>query len=63
MYRHLSLDIEDHVAVADSDDSTPTPWSIQRAIERFFEPERRELKCEKCEQGASATQTLRILSW
>jgi hypothetical protein len=60
MYRHLSLDIEDHVPKADG---TPTPWSIQRAMERFFEPEKRELKCEKCDEGVSATQTLRILSW
>lgn len=63
MYRHLSVVIEDHERNGDDDDNaTPSSWSIQRALERFFEPEKREIKCEKCKEGTSATQTMRIIS-
>jgi uncharacterized UBP type Zn finger protein len=55
MYRHLSLDVgEDH-----KDDV----WTVQRGLELFFQPEKRELKCEKCTAGTTATQTIEIISW
>jgi ubiquitin C-terminal hydrolase len=31
-------------------------------LESFFHPEDREVKCEKCDEGQIATQTLKILS-
>ena len=53
-YRYLSVDI-------DSSDPAQQP-TVQGCVEQFFQPEDRELKCEKCEEGTAATQTLQILS-
>ena len=55
MYRHLSVDV--------GDDSEHDPWTVERSLKQFFQPEKRELKCEKCESGETATQTLYIISW
>lgn len=55
MYRHLSVDV--------GDDSEHDPWTVERSLQQFFQPEKRELKCEKCESGETATQTLEIISW
>jgi hypothetical protein len=55
MYRHLSVDV--------GEDSEHDPWTVERSLQQFFQPEKRELKCEKCESGETATQTLEIISW
>jgi len=56
MYRYLSLDIHDE-RLGHSLNTT-----VERCLGKFFEPEDREIKCEKCEEGIEATQTLRVLS-
>jgi uncharacterized UBP type Zn finger protein len=56
MYRYLSVDIG---TTYSEDTAKPT---VERCLESFFEPEDREIKCEMCEDGIEATQTLRILS-
>uniref|UniRef100_A0A7S4J8P6 Ubiquitin carboxyl-terminal hydrolase n=1 Tax=Odontella aurita TaxID=265563 RepID=A0A7S4J8P6_9STRA len=53
LYRHLSLDVGDEHA---------TNWTVEAGLRMFFRPERREIKCEKCEDGTSATQKMEILS-
>ena len=35
--------------------------SIDQSLAAFFEPETREIKCEKCEDGTHVTQTMKIL--
>ena len=55
MYRHLSVDVEE-------DTAGPGVWTASRGLARFFQSERRELKCEKCDAGTTATQTSEILS-
>lgn len=55
MYRHLSLDIM-------SDDGNKTAC-IPVSLNQFFQPEIREIRCEKCSEGTHASQSLRILSW
>lgn len=57
MYRHLSVD------VGEEDPANPGEWTAARGLAQFFRPERRELKCEKCAAGTTATQTNEILSW
>lgn len=57
MYRYLSLDIAD-----DSKDSSGQKRTVETCLDHFFQPEDRELNCEKCEDGTEATQTMRILS-
>ena len=52
LYRHLSIDVG-------GDDGT---WSIAQGLSLFFEPEKREVKCEKCSEGKTATQTMKIIS-
>jgi len=54
MYRHLSVDV--------GEDSELDKCTVQRSLARFFQPERRELKCEKCGSGRTATQTMEITS-
>ena len=56
MYRYLSLDI------GCNDQESSTKPTVERCLESFFKPEDREIKCEKCEDGVEATQTLRVLS-
>lgn len=55
MYRHLSVDV--------GEDTELEKWSVERSLQQFFQPEKRELKCEKCDSGRTATQTMNITSW
>ena len=55
MYRHLSVDV--------GIDSDIDKCTVQRSLQQFFQPEMRELKCEKCDAGKTATQTMEIISW
>ena len=54
LYRHLSVDV--------GEDTNEEGWSVERSLEQFFQDEERELKCEKCETGTTATQTMEIIS-
>ena len=54
LYRHLSVDIGKN-----KDDE---PWTVDQGLDQFFQPEQREIKCEKCEDGLSATQTITVKS-
>jgi ubiquitin C-terminal hydrolase len=49
MYRYLSVDIPS------------SSCTVQECLETFFQPEDREIKCEKCKEGKVATQTLKVL--
>jgi uncharacterized UBP type Zn finger protein len=64
MYRYLSIDITDNEASPlDVDDDSPPPkHTVEKCLAQFFRPEAREVKCEKCEEGQEATQTMTILS-
>ena len=55
MYRHLSVDIGE-------DKESEKPWSVEQSLQQFFQPEQRELKCEKCDEGKTATQKIEIIS-
>ncbi len=57
MYRHLSLDVG-----TSKDGNEPSLWTIEKGLEQFFRLEKRDIKCEKCENGKSAMQTMSILS-
>jgi hypothetical protein len=59
MYRHLSIDIVADNPGAIEETSVAT---IKKGLAAFFSAEIRELKCEKCDVGTHAEQTLRILS-
>jgi len=72
MYRHLSIDIVSDKEVDDSKSSSDAPStpprktaiskaSVESSLAHFFQPEVREIKCEKCEEGTHAEQTLHIL--
>lgn len=52
MHRCLSVDI-----VQDPESGEA---SIASSVKQFFEPELREIKCEKCEDGTHANQSLSI---
>eukprot|EP00571_Detonula_confervacea_P004325 CAMPEP_0172320450 /NCGR_PEP_ID=MMETSP1058-20130122/40638_1 /TAXON_ID=83371 /ORGANISM="Detonula confervacea, Strain CCMP 353" /LENGTH=1122 /DNA_ID=CAMNT_0013035725 /DNA_START=84 /DNA_END=3449 /DNA_ORIENTATION=- len=54
MYRHLSVDV--------GEDSDLEKWTVERSLKQFFQPEKREIKCEKCDSGKTATQTMEIIS-
>ena len=54
MYRHLSVDV--------GEDSELDAWTVERSLKQFFQPEKREVKCEKCQSGTTATQTMEVLS-
>jgi len=54
MYRHLSVDV--------GEDSELDKCTVERSLKQFFQPEKRELKCEKCDSGKTATQTMEIIS-
>ena len=53
-YRHLSIDVRE--------DDDGESWGAKRSLEHFFQEEDREVKCEKCADGTSATQTIQIIS-
>jgi hypothetical protein len=55
-YRHLSLDIGEV-------DQGSHHFSIQQGLQRFFSTEKIEVKCEKCQEGSLATQSMKIISW
>jgi hypothetical protein len=59
MYRHLSLDI----VTGDSDTPMAAMASITAGLAQFFQPEVREIRCEKCAEGTHASQSMRVLSW
>jgi len=65
MYRNLSVDVNalenDRHSPGDNT-KPPSRASVEQCLANFFRPEDREIKCEKCEDGTEATQTLRILS-
>jgi uncharacterized UBP type Zn finger protein len=54
MHRCLSVDIVQDPISGES--------SIESSVKQFFEPELREIKCEKCEDGTHANQSLSIAS-
>eukprot|EP00580_Thalassiosira_gravida_P008934 CAMPEP_0201643966 /NCGR_PEP_ID=MMETSP0493-20130528/29217_1 /ASSEMBLY_ACC=CAM_ASM_000838 /TAXON_ID=420259 /ORGANISM="Thalassiosira gravida, Strain GMp14c1" /LENGTH=644 /DNA_ID=CAMNT_0048118523 /DNA_START=3 /DNA_END=1937 /DNA_ORIENTATION=- len=54
MYRHLSVDV--------GEDSALDKCTVERSLKQFFQPEKREIKCEKCELGKTAIQTMEIIS-
>ena len=60
MYRYLSIDIADDTERGT--DSLDHKRTVEKCLDHFFRPEDRELKCEKCDDGTVATQTMRILS-
>ncbi len=64
MYRYLSVDIdcEEIEKASNTRSRSIVAASVDRCLKHFFQPEDRELKCEKCSQGNVATQTMRILS-
>ena len=57
MYRHLSLDIVRDQSIQ----GQTVEASVERSLAQFFQPEIREIKCEKCPTGTHAEQTLLIL--
>jgi hypothetical protein len=57
IYRHLSIDIKN----GDSKEGVDVKGSVEKSLAHFFQPETREIKCEKCDDGVEASQTLRIL--
>ena len=61
MYRHLSLDIVRDESTQGRDvDVSACEASVERSLAQFFQPEVREVKCEKCPRGTHAEQTLQI---
>jgi hypothetical protein len=63
MYRHLSIDIvSDESASSEATAQIVSMASVEKSLDHFFQPEVREIKCEKCSDGTHAQQTLRILS-
>ena len=59
-YRHLSIDIIEDVATEPQEQKTLA--SLEKGLEHFFQPEVREIKCEKCSDGTHASQTLEIVN-
>jgi hypothetical protein len=59
IYRHLSIDI---INGDDGKEGADVKGSVEKSLAHFFQPETREIKCEKCDDGVDASQTLRILS-
>jgi uncharacterized UBP type Zn finger protein len=56
LYRHLSVEVGTH------QEGVEEQWSIGVGLQKFFQPEERELLCKRCEEGKSVTQTLTIKS-
>ena len=55
MHRILSVDVSDGT----KDDGR---WTIERSLGHFFQDETREVNCEMCKEGKTATQTMKIIS-
>jgi ubiquitin C-terminal hydrolase len=62
MYRYLSIDINADETEDNGDSSVSQKRTVEKCLEHFFKPEDREIKCEKCDDGQVATQTMRVLS-
>ena len=60
MYRHLSIEVGSENEESATESSTSSTASVEDGIRRFFAPEKREIKCEKC-FCESATQTMKII--
>ena len=58
LYRHLSVE----VGTNQNQEGEEEQWSIDEGLQRFFQPEVRDIQCEKCEEGKSVTQTMTIKS-
>lgn len=58
MYRNLSIDI---IHTEGSGEENPKA-SVEAGLQHFFQPEIREINCEKCDEGTHAYQTLQIIS-
>ena len=61
MYRHLSIEVDRHEIPEDAAEDRPK-WTVSDGLQKFFESEQREVKCEKCDEGTTATQTLAVIS-
>lgn len=61
IYRHLSIDIVDEAPTGGQGKDRPKA-SVETSLAHFFQPEEREIKCEKCNVGSHAQQTMRISS-
>jgi ubiquitin C-terminal hydrolase len=65
LYRHLSIDIISDEELPDPNSTvevvTVSMAKVEKSLEHFFQPEIREIKCEKCTDGSHAEQTLRIV--
>jgi len=62
IYRHLSVDIVSEKPEGEENETAISKASVEKSLKAFFQPEVREIKCEKCTDGTHASQTLRILS-
>jgi len=60
MYRHLSVSIENNNGNGNDDNNHPL--TIEQGISQFFRQEQREIKCEECNDGTTATQSMSIVS-
>lgn len=61
IYRHLSIEVNRH-AVPEGDAAERPLWTVHDGLQKFFASEKRDVKCEKCHDGTTATQTLAITS-
>ena len=63
MYRHLSIDIITEKEEGEENTVEENAKAfVETSLAHFFQPETREIKCEKCEEGTHAEQTMQILS-
>jgi len=57
-HRYLSVE----VGTNQNQEGVEDQWSIGVGLQRFFQPEMRELLCEQCEEGKSVPRTMTIKS-
>jgi hypothetical protein len=64
MYRHLSIEVEEPVVKVKEGDKEPETihWTVQNGLQKFFEPEKRDVICERCTVGTTATQTSTVVN-
>ena len=55
MYRHISTEVDRQAE--DQAEDRPK-WSVHDGLQKFFRAEQRDVKCEMCDEGTTATQTL-----
>lgn len=60
MYRHLSIEVGCEDEESNTMGTSPSTASVEDGIRRFFAPEKREIKCEKC-FCETATQTMKLV--